>query len=61
MKMKHPKVGDRIKHNQIELDKTSEGVVTYLLSGQFMYVTDENITKYCLYKEIWEVVNEENK
>jgi len=59
--MKRPKVGDRIKHEQIELDKVSTGVVTCLLSAQFMYKTDEGFTKYCLFKEIWKVEKNDRK
>jgi hypothetical protein len=59
--MKRPNVGDRIRHEQIELDRLSTGVVTCLLSAQFMYETDDGHTRYCLFKEIWEVEKEDGK
>ena len=59
--MKRPNVGDRIRHEQIELDRLSTGVVTCLLSAQFMYETDDGHTRYCLFKEIWEAEKEDGK
>ena len=61
MKMKRPKVGDRIRHEQIELDRTVEGVVTCVLSAQFMYKTDLGYLQYCLFKEDWEIVEDEKE
>ena len=55
MRMKRPKVGDRIRHEQIELDRLSTGVVTCLLSAQFIYETDDGYTRHCLFKEIWDL------
>lgn len=59
--MKRPKVGDRIIHEQIELDMVSTGVVTCILSAQFTYETDEGEIRYCLFKEFWEVEKEGEK
>jgi|TARA_R110000787_G_scaffold205464_1_gene315835 hypothetical protein len=59
--MKRPNVGDRIRHEQIELDMVSTGVVTCILSAQFMYETDEGHTRHCLFKEIWKVENDNEK
>ena len=59
--MKRPNVGDRIRHEQIELDRLSTGVVTCILSAQFMYETDDGHTRHCLFKEIWEVEKDNGK
>jgi len=60
--MKRPKVGDRIRHEQLELDRTVEGVVTCVLSAQFMYKSDEGgYFQYCLFKEDWELVEDEKE
>ena len=59
--MKRPNVGDRIIHEQIELDMVSTGVVTCILSAQFMYETDEGRVKYCLFKETWKKVKHDNR
>jgi len=54
--MKKPKVGDKIKHEQIELDRVNEGTVICILSTQFMYETDDEHLHYCLFKEDWNIV-----
>jgi hypothetical protein len=54
---KAPEVGDRIVHHEPGFDRTNEGVVEQLLSMQFTYRTDNDLTRFCLYKEDWRKVN----
>ena len=54
---KPPKIGDRIRHEEPEFDRVTEGVVTIILSCQFIYETDKGYTKFCFFKDLWEKTN----
>lgn len=51
--MKKPKLGQRIVHEEPTFSRTNEGKVIQLLSAQFVYKTDENELRFCMYKEPW--------
>jgi len=51
--MKKPKIGQRIIHEEPAFSRTNEGKVVQLLSAQFVYRTDENELRFCMYNEIW--------
>ena len=51
--MKIPRVGQRIKHEEPEFDRVTEGYVVDLLSVQFTYETDKGLIKFCMYKDTW--------
>jgi len=55
---KPPTLGDRIRHEEPEFDRVTEGVVVLILSCQFMFETDEGHTKFCLFKESWEKIKD---
>lgn len=54
--MKQPKIGDRIKHREPAFARENEGKVIELLSSQFVYKTDKGEERFCLFKELWEIV-----
>ena len=56
MKKNRPKEGDRIRHTEPEFDRVTEGNVVLLLAVQFTYITDEGYTRFCFYKDLWEVI-----
>lgn len=56
---KPPNLGDRIKHSEPEFDRVTEGVVTLILSCQFLYETDEGHTKFCFFRDLWEKTKDE--
>ena len=41
---------------QLEFDRVTEGNVVLLLAVQFTYITDEGYTRFCFYKDLWEVI-----
>ena len=55
---KPPKLGDRIRHEEPEFDRVTEGVVILILSCQFVYETDKGHTKFCFFRDLWEKIND---
>jgi len=53
---KMPKIGDKIEHYEPYFRRTNQGTVTELLSMQFVYKTDTNEERYCLYRENWKCI-----
>ena len=51
-----PKIGDKIEHNEPYFRRTNQGIVTELLAQQFVYKTDTNEERYCLYREDWKLL-----
>lgn len=56
MAKKRPAVGDRIRHHEPHFNRVTEGVVNALYSAQFVYITDDYRTCYCMFKENWEII-----
>ena len=54
-----PSVGDYIEHF-CSLNGRFEGIITEILSTQFIYETPEGHSRFCLYKENWNDANLSN-
>ena len=51
--MKKPSIGQTIIHEEPAFSRKHEGKVVLLLSSQFVYRTDDNELRFCMYNEIW--------
>ncbi len=56
MRKNRPELNQRIRHTEPEFDRVTEGNVVLLLAVQFTYITDEGYTRFCFYKDLWEVI-----
>lgn len=52
-KVRVPKVGDTIIYEEPSFDRVTEGVVTLLLSAQFMIKTESGSRRHIMYNESW--------
>ena len=53
-----PKVGDKIVDHEPYFDIESKGKVVEVLSSQFVYETKDGQTRYCLFKEDWNLTGD---
>tara|TARA_B100001105_G_scaffold252288_1_gene243699 strand:+ start:464 stop:655 length:192 start_codon:yes stop_codon:yes gene_type:complete len=56
---KAPEIGDYIEHREPYFDRVNRGKVILLLSAQFVYETKDGQTRFCLFKEDWNKIDEE--
>lgn len=54
--MKQPKIGDTIKHREPYFRRENVGEVIEILTSQFVYKTETGEERFCLFKELWEIV-----
>jgi len=57
-KKKPPELGDYIEHREPYFDRVHRGNVVELLSAQFVYETEDGQTRFCLFKEDWNKIDE---
>jgi hypothetical protein len=57
-KKKAPELGDYIEHREPYFNRVYRGKVKQLLSAQFVYETETGNTRFCLFKEDWNKIDE---
>jgi len=55
---RRPELGDYIEHREPYFDRVDRGKVKLILSAQFVYETETGNTRFCLFKEDWNLIDE---